>query len=225
VTAYDTSGNGNNGTLTPGASGNTTTGSCNSGTSTEMWNDGTTGKFNASAGFDGTDDYVTVADANALDQTGNLTISMWVNPTALSNTEAELLQKGTSDDCQNYGLALYGGTTLALLSSNSCSWSYAGTNAVLTTGSWQYVTATYDGTNVRYYINGTLKDTVAWGGIGSANSGALVIGGGPSQASSDYFNGLIDDVRIYNYALTGAQIKNVMNEGSAIRFGPSSGQP
>lgn len=46
-----------------------------------------------------------------------------------------------------------------------------------------------------------------------------------------YFNGQIDpdligidDVRIYNYALTAAQIKNVMNDG-AVRFGPSTGSP
>ncbi|KKU90523.1 MAG: hypothetical protein UY22_C0054G0004, partial [Candidatus Amesbacteria bacterium GW2011_GWC1_48_10] len=58
ATANDSSGNGNNGTIYPVSVGNTAVGTCSSGTSTEMWNDGTTGKRNASLGFDGSDDYV-----------------------------------------------------------------------------------------------------------------------------------------------------------------------
>jgi hypothetical protein len=69
-----------NGTLTPGASGNTTTGSCGSGTSTEMWNNGTTGKFNSSLDFDGTNDYVTTATASALQFTDSFSVMGWVNP-------------------------------------------------------------------------------------------------------------------------------------------------
>lgn len=66
-TAHDASGNNFHGTITPGASGNTAAGTCGSGTSTEMWNDGTTGKINGSLGFDGTNDYISVANDSRLD--------------------------------------------------------------------------------------------------------------------------------------------------------------
>ena len=47
----------------------------------------------------------------------------------------------------------------------------------------------------------------------------------PSPAfAGEYFNGQIDDVRIYNYTLTASQIKTLYNDG-AVRFGPASGTP
>ena len=45
------------------------------------------------------------------------------------------------------------------------------------------------------------------------------------RISASYFDGTIDDLRIFNYALTPTQIKNVYNEGAAVRFGPASGLP
>jgi hypothetical protein len=44
-------------------------------------------------------------------------------------------------------------------------------------------------------------------------------------ADSQFFNGQIDDVRIYNYALTSYQVKTLYNENSAVRFGPLTGSP
>ena len=41
--------------------------------------------------------------------------------------------------------------------------------------------------------------------------------------NEEFVNGLIDDVRVYNYALTPLQIKTVYNENSAVRFGPNTG--
>jgi hypothetical protein len=43
--------------------------------------------------------------------------------------------------------------------------------------------------------------------------------------ASNWFNGQIDDVRIYNYALTATQIKTLYNENAAVRFGPLTGSP
>ena len=46
-----------------------------------------------------------------------------------------------------------------------------------------------------------------------------------SYTSTSYFNGLIDDVRLYPYVLTPTQIRTVYNQDSAIRFGPLTGIP
>ena len=60
------------------------------------------------------------------------------------------------------------------------------------------------GTNVKYYTNGALVDTIAGASIGSATGDPLTIG---SSWTDNKFNGLIDDVRVYNRALTAAEIK------------------
>ena len=44
-------------------------------------------------------------------------------------------------------------------------------------------------------------------------------------AYPEWFPGQIDEVRIFNYALTSTQVKNLFNQGSAIRFGPATGSP
>ena len=45
------------------------------------------------------------------------------------------------------------------------------------------------------------------------------------KVSATYFDGLIDEVQLYNYVPTTAQIKQWYNEGSAVRFGPEEGLP
>lgn len=76
--AHDSSDNHLDGTIIPGASGNTSAGACNSGSSSEMWNNGTTGKYNRSLGFDGIDDYIDIGNQSSLFTPDQLTVSAWV---------------------------------------------------------------------------------------------------------------------------------------------------
>lgn len=45
------------------------------------------------------------------------------------------------------------------------------------------------------------------------------------KVSTTYYAGMLDDVRIYNYALNATQVTTLFNEGSAVRFGPDEGLP
>ena len=87
---------------------------------------------------------------------------------------------------------------------------------------------TYDGSNIKLYVNGVLDTTTPKTGTLSGD-GCAQIGryntGGCDNSPSSYFNGLIDEVRIYNYALTADQILMDYNQGAAIRFGPATGTP
>jgi hypothetical protein len=222
ATANDASGNGYSGTLTPGASGNTSTGSCNSGTSTEMWNDGTTGKFNASAGFDGTDDYVVISDTANLrfdTSTQDFSLSAWVKRTT-TGTEYII----SKEDADNDGWRMQFNSSNQIVCSEDAT--DVTSTSTITDTNWHFVGCTIDRDgNGQIYIDGIANGSaVAMGTDAMATTSNIRIGT-RSYTSTNYLNGLIDDVRIYNYALTGAQIKNVMNEGSAVRFGPSSGQP
>ena len=69
--------------------------------------------------------------------------------------------------------------------------------------------ATYDGTTLRLYVNGVQAASTAVSGSIIVSSGALRIGG--NLVWGEYFNGTIDEVRIYNGALSAAQIQTDMN--------------
>lgn len=170
------------------------------------------------ASLNGTSTYIEVPDSAGLDLSGPFTISAWVNPVN-PGAESEIIQKGTASDCQNYGLLLPGSRQLTALSSNACSWSYAAISASVALNQWQHIAITYNGTNITYYVNGNgpaKKDSKAWGNIGAVNSGSLVIGGGPAQQAQDFFGGKIDEVGIWNTALTDAEIADLYNGGSGL---------
>ncbi|HJZ04307.1 MAG TPA: LamG domain-containing protein, partial [Patescibacteria group bacterium] len=214
------------GTIDPGdASGdNDTVGTCNSGITTEMWNDGTTGKRNASLGFDGTNDYVQIDGTLAPDFTGSGSISLWINlqsgvPASsyyniLSRWE---ISPNTAryfidlDENEKVEFDLGGQSTTAV------------SNTSITQGVWTHITGVFDtdANTLKIYINGKLDFT---GSNKTANPAAgirpMVIGVFENNGSySEYFHGQIDDVQIYNYALTAEQIKLLYNEGT-VHFGP-----
>jgi hypothetical protein len=74
---------------------------------------------------------------------------------------------------------------------------------------WTHLAATYDGTTLRLYVNAIQVGSRALPGSMAVSSGVLRIGG--NSVWGEYFSGLIDEVRIYNRALTPAQIQSDMN--------------
>ncbi len=76
-------------------------------------------------------------------------------------------------------------------------------------GRWYYYTATYDGSTVKIYINSVLKKTERYEGDLSNSSGPLWIGG---TTDSIFFKGMMDELRIYNYALEPQDIKTLFNK-------------
>ncbi|GAI15501.1 unnamed protein product, partial [marine sediment metagenome] len=80
---------------------------------------------------------------------------------------------------------------------------YVGTDPVLY--SWRHIAATFDGTKLKIYENGILKQTTTYAGpIGASSSDDLYIGIQPNMLMP--FAGLIDEVKIYNYARSADQI-------------------
>jgi len=187
-TAYDSSGHGVTGTITPAAGTNTSVGTCNSGNGGEMWDNGTTGKRNASLDFDGTDDYVDIGDTT---YTSIYSVSFWAK--AASTTES-ILQLSNTD-------------TVAI-SSGSMSIGGFGTETVYIDGQQ---TTSFPDTNWHHVV--VVSDTAI-----DANNTDI------GRVSTTYFDGQIDDVQVYNYPLSAAQIKNLYN-GGATRFGPETGSP
>jgi len=88
-------------------------------------------------------------------------------------------------------------------------------DSAVTDGLWHHGAATYDGENLKLYVDGKLqKQVVAWRGAIPANTNDLTIGlnrSNPTPQEKDQsFEGAIDDLMIFNHALSEAEIKVVI---------------
>jgi concanavalin A-like lectin/glucanase superfamily protein/Big-like domain-containing protein len=166
----------------------------------------TSGKFGRALSFDGTNDRVDVPDANSLDLTTGMTLEAWVKPTTNVGWRTALLKERGSDLL--YALYTSNGSKPRTESYTGTENTAAGTTA-LPLNAWSHIASTYDGTNLRFYVNGTLAATKATTGAMPNTANPLRIGG--NAVWGEYFSGLIDEVRIYNRALTEAELKADMN--------------
>jgi glucose/arabinose dehydrogenase/fibronectin type 3 domain-containing protein len=189
ATTADASGNGNAATVT-GAG----------------WT--TQGRYGNALSFNGTGSLVRVADSASLDLTTAMTLSAWIRPAASQSGWRTILQRqvdayflnasNTSGPLRPSGGGTVGGST-QLVSGPTA-------NPV---DAWTHVALTYDGAALRLYVNGTQVATKAGTGAIQTTDNALWIGG--NQPYGEYFNGIIDEVRVYNRALTQADIQTDMN--------------
>jgi len=218
--------NGNTGTITIGASGsNTSAGDCDSGDTSEAWNNGTTGKRNASLDFDGVDDEVDVGDIAEFDFGANrdFTISAWVNTTQAAEASNWPQIVGKEGDSPRYGylMNLHNGANAgwyAQIYENDTNSNTIDEGVIdVADGEWHHLVMMRNGSSLITYTDGqfTAEDTST--NTGDISNGQNLMIGSDTWAGSEY-EGQIDDVRIYNYALTVAQVKIVMNDGAA-RFG------
>ena len=220
TTANDSSGNGNTGTITIGATGGEdTVGTCS--TSSTAWGSGATGKRNYSLSLDGTDDKVAVADTANLrfnNSTDDFSLFAWVKRTT---TGAEYILSKEDADNDGYRLLFTGSNTVQCSEDAT---DVTSTSTIADTN-WHLIGCTIDRDgNGQIYIDGKADGSTAAMGTDAMATTSNITLGTRSYTSTSYFNGQIDDVRIYNYALTVTQVKDLYN-GGAVNFAPSSGAP
>ena len=188
TTVSDVSGNGNNGTI-----------------ANASWT--TAGKDGNALVFDGTSAVVTINDSASLDLTMAMTLEAWVNPSAVSSDWWDVVYKGDDNyyleaSTDNDGVPCGGGTF------GTADVQAFGT-AVLPLNTWTHIATTYDGATLAFYVNGVQAWSFAQTGDIVTSSNPLQIGG--DSIYGQFFQGTIDEVRVYNTALTAAQIQADMN--------------
>jgi Concanavalin A-like lectin/glucanases superfamily len=159
--------------------------------------------------FDGVNDWVTVADDPSLDLSGALTLEAWVRPVAGSGFRTVVL-KEYPPGLHAYALNGSAGSSLGEVVTNNF---HTAHGPALGANSWSHVAVTLSQGSVRFYVNGSLASTAAAPGTVSNSSGPLRIGG--NAIWGEYFGGLIDELRVYNRALTAAEIQTDMSSAVA----------
>jgi hypothetical protein len=205
-----------NANLTVGAGGTqTATGICLTGSASDAWYNGRTGKENSSINLDGNDDYISTTnsvliapDTSTYD---NVSWSVSIYPTA-TPTSTTILEKG------NEFRIITDSNGIPICSYYNGGWINSSSQATaLTENSWTHIMCTYDGNNLKVYINAEDKGaTSSVSDITSTAATALNIG--RSAAGSGYFTGKIDNAKIYGYTLNSLLIKAAYASGS-VQFG------
>lgn len=162
------------------------------------------GRFGTALSFDGVSHWVTIEDTPSLALTTGLTLEAWVYPTEPGEGWHTVLMKEHLDEYVYYL------DTYSEVNNPVTGMFIAGEQGLfgeegLPTNAWTHLTATYDGTTQRLYINGVEVARLAQTGRVPVSSGPLRIGG--NSIWGEYFQGTIDEVRIYNRALTASEIR------------------
>ena len=158
------------------------------------------GKSGAAIRLSGNDSYVLLPNTNALNLTTEMTLSAWVNPETLCAENNPIIQKNNS-----YGLKVFGnGQAIGFI------WSgfepHRSTTS-FTTNKWYHVAATYTNGVHRVYVNGVLENQATdWLTTIPSSTGPVYIGKGDFGCN---FTGAIDQVQIYQRALTSAEIQSL----------------
>lgn len=181
-----------------------------------------------SGSFNGVDGYIGVPSSPSLTPAAAISVEAWVRPDDVT-TWHQVVSKRFSDQSDPYDsftLATSGAGT-------GNSWSFtvgsgtAGSGAaavdpdVLTPNAWTHLLGTYDGTNVKLYVNGILKaSTVKTGNIGYSDLPLRI--GSSNATSGRYFKGLIDEVAVYSRSLRAEDALEHYNAGlTADRIPPA----
>ncbi|WP_433216299.1 LamG-like jellyroll fold domain-containing protein [Microtetraspora malaysiensis] len=198
-------------------------GSGNTGTaSATSW---AAGKFGQALSFNGTSSWVTVKDSPSLRLTNKITMEAWVKPASISGWRTVLMKESGPDDGSyalyssiSTGPGVSGGPATDLLIDGYSDGADSLTKLAINT--WSHIAGTYDGTSTKIYINGSLAGETTVSGNVATGAAPLRIGG--NNPFGDYFSGLIDEVRIYNTALTQGQIQADMNTPVGAAPGPDN---
>lgn len=204
TTALDRSGAGNNGTLVNGPTR-------------------VRGKIGQGLSFDGTDDYIDAGNPASLRITGSMTISVWIKATSFPGLDDNyILTKNDSDPDSGYKLAISSdnGPEQAYIhvTPNGSTHVVRYTNTTIVPNTWYHIAGTYDASaqTLHIYTNGVLDDGVLSGTVPAAQHDSpvqVVIGASFPHSIDNFFSGSLDEVRVYNRAITPAEIQGLYQMG------------
>ncbi len=173
-----------------------------------------------------TNSYTAASTANQALGSGNLTLSGWFKTT--STIAGDIINTGSYVSGQQADLYVTGAGTV-FFSGYGGSYQAPGGTSGYNDGNWHLATATYDGSNVRVYVDGTLSSTTGMGGLAVAAT-PFQIGYEKSGTynAANFMNGSLDEVGVWNRALNTSEVRALYAAGAGSspdnQVAPTSGQ-
>ncbi|MFC1603410.1 sugar-binding protein [Planctomycetota bacterium] len=172
------------------------------------------GKIGGALLFDGKGDWVHVANESNFDFTGEVTVAAWIKVNRFDKEWQTIVAKGDSawriQRNQNTEALEFACTGLQVPDGNPYGGMYG--NKAVNDGKWHHIAGMYDGEKMYIYIDGIVDVSQPASGAIATNDHPVFIGENV-EMTGRFWNGLIDDVRVYNYALSEGQITALYNEG------------
>ena len=171
------------------------------------------GKVRGAIALSGKGDYLEVADESAFDAASGVTVAAWIKPTALDKPWQAIVAKGEGawriQRNNETNVLEFACTGLHIANGNEYGSLFG--NKAINPGEWHHIAGVYDGKKMSLYVDGALDSSQeAWGPIGADDNPVLI--GENGQVPNRFWNGLIDEVRVYNFGLPEAQIQQLYRE-------------
>ena len=154
--------------------------------------------------FDGTNDFVQIADHIDFNGLNQLTLEAWIYPKAITNPGTNIIINKENE----WEMGIRNGMLAVATRNTVPGWNWVSSGTAIAADQWTHVAVTYDGANYVFYVNGVMvNSSVASGQIDAANTYSndvligkrLILGG-------DYFTGTIDEVAIWNTPRSSAEV-------------------
>lgn len=163
------------------------------------WTNDRKGETMKAAGFNGTTSRITVSNQEYLNFTDGLSLVCWIKPEESVTGEQFIVSHGSWHN--RWKLSIINNDRLRFTIKGSSGIVDLDSERELQPGSWQHVAVVYNGRDLEIYLDGDLNSFKPWTGTLNTTSYDLTIGQMLPDNSSYNFNGVVDDLQIYNYGI------------------------
>lgn len=181
----------------------------------------TEGKFGQALYCDGFGDYLFVTNSSKIDTNNHVTVAAWVQIDPRSDSSMPIITKGLGSWRLNLdrekGKSLVSfyctGVKFTGRFTRDHAWGRVRGETLVNDGNWYHVTGTYDGSYASLYINGKLETRMSASGSINKNDAPIAIGGNV-HSQSTCFDGLIDEVALFDHGLTSQEVRLLYEKGA-----------
>jgi hypothetical protein len=168
--------------------------------------------------FDGIDDWVEIPDSPSLNPTDQITVEVWAYSDVFDRSQwQEFVMKGGNSapsEPRQYYIRPYNyeGTVQFLLHDSLDNTYRESSDTMLTNGKWYHIAGTYDGNVLKIYVNGNLEGIDSAGTFQIVQSTEVLAFARLGSIDAEYYQGKLDEIRIWNIARGQAQLRSTMND-------------
>ena len=166
--------------------------------------------------LDGVDDYVSINNNSTIARTQNISYSIWVN--LVDGTARQYFVGNWSSSNKGTGLSIESSNTLVFQLGDGTNDSYfnsrvANFTTYAANNTWNHILATWDGTDAKIYINGTIRNTWTPSSLTISNWSVFWIGRRNANTSNLTY-GKLDEVAVFNSGLSASDVTAIYNSGA-----------